>query len=347
MRLSKCGKNSDYSWVEALSKHKEPIKDQEEHLLSKIDGPENIENVLEESTEATFNVAAPKKTNAQVIQEAAIELQNRNEERRRFAEVETIKNKLAINEVDPVALGIVSKENWEKCQDASDAEKIAKVAAQKQLGIVKNSWQAKAMEPRKVSMHYDPETSKTGQIMSNSSMTEDNQPVVSRQIPATSNSIFDPHRLDRQASEENAHDKAVGQIRKDRSERESASKNWRNETHAIPEDLKVMKGQAVGKANSFETVETRYHAPKNQVSMADNITGATPDEIREKLTQLFMEKIPDHKQEIRDENKARKEAIQRKEPSAEENKAWEKVQKPVSTSDIQKKLTELWLGKSE
>jgi len=347
MRLSRCGKNSDYSWVEALAKHKEPIKDQEEHLLSKIDGPENIENVLEESTEAAFNVAAPKKTNAQVIQEAAIDLQNKKEERQRLAEVEVIKNKLAVNEVDPVALGVVSKENWEKCQNASEAEKIAKIAAIKQLEFVKNSWQTKAMETRQTNMRYNPETSRTGQIMSSSSMTEDTAPIVSRQIPVTSNSIFDPHRLDRQAAEENAHDKSIEQIRKDRSERESASKNWRNETHAIPEDLKVMKGQAVGKANSFETVETRYHAPKNQVSMADNISGATPDEIREKLTQLFMEKIPDHKQEIRDANKARKEAIQRKEPSAEEKKAWEKVQKPVSTSDIQKRLTELWLGKSE
>jgi len=346
MRLSRCGKNSDYSWVEVLAKHKEPIKDQEEHLLSKIDGPENIENVLEESIEAAFNVAAPKKTNAQVIQEAAIDLQNKKEEQQRFAEVEVIKKKLAVNEIDPIALGVVSKEDWEKCQNISDAEKIAKISAQKQLDFIKDSWQKKAMEPRQANMHYNPETSRSGQIMSNSSMTEDNVPVISRQIPATSNSIFDPNRLDKQASEENKHDKSIEQIRKDRSNRESASKNWRNETHAIPEDLKIMKGQAVGKANSFETVETRYHAPKNQVSMIDNISGATPEEIKEKLSQLFIEKIPDNKQKILDANKARKEAIQRKEPSSEEKKDWEKVQKPMSTSDIQKKLTELWLGKS-
>ena len=107
-----------------------------------------------------------------------------------------------------------------------------------------------------------------------------------------------------------------------------------------------MKQSAIAKANSFETIENRSRVPSNQISMADDISGDSPQTIKEKLAQLFT-RIPDKKQDSREANQARKESIQREQPSQEEKRAWEKNSKPVSTSDLQKKLVELWIGKSE
>ena len=346
MKLSRCGEN-DYSWVDALSKSKQPIKNKEEHLLAQVDKKENIEGALEGAAEAAFGVPAPQKSNTELIQEASIKIQQERRQQELSKEIDTIKQKLADNKVDPVALGIVEKEKWTTCQDPSEIEKIAKVAAKKQIEVIKNGWQKAAMEPRRSEMKYDPMTSREGRIMSSGSTTEDGAaPVISRQIPANSASIFDPNRIDKMASEENAHDKSVRESRESKASQKEASKNWRTEEHQIPEDLNIMKQSTVAKATSFETVENRSRVPSNQISMADDISGNSPEEIKAKLSQLFT-RVPDTKQEIREANKARKESIQRKEPSKEERREWEKNSKPMSTSDLQKKLMELWIGKQE
>ena len=346
MRLSKCGEN-DYSWIDALSKSKQPIKDKEEHLLSQVDGKEVVEGALEGTVEAAFGVAAPRKSNAEMIQEASVKIQQDRRQQQLSKEINTIKQKLADNNVDPVALGVIEKDKWTNCQDPSEIERIAKVAALKQIEFVRNGWQKKAMESRTSDMKYDPMTSREGRIMSSSSSTEDGvAAVIDRQIPANSASIFDPNRIDKMASGENAHDKSVKESREAQNAKKESSKNWRTEEHIIPEDLNIMKQSAIAKANSFETIENRSRVPSNQISMADDISGDSPQTIKEKLAQLFT-RIPDTKQDIREANRARKESIQREQPSQEEKRSWEKNSKPVSTSDLQKKLVELWIGKSE
>lgn len=346
MRISKCG-DHNYSWIDALSESKQPIKNKEEHLLSQIENKEIVEGALEGAAEAAFGVPSNKKSNKELIQEASVQIQHEKAEIELNKEINSIKNKLADSKVDPVALGIVSKDKWNNCKDTSEIEKIAKVAALKQIEVSKRVWEKEALTNKKSNMKYDPTSSREGKIMSSASSSEDGvTAVLARQIPSNSASIFDPNRIDKMASEENLHDKSVKESREDKTSKKEASKNWRTEEHNIPEDLNLMKQSTIGKANSFETIENRSRVPSNQISMADDVSGKSQAEIKDKLAQLFT-RVPDTKKDIKEANQSRKESIQRKQPSLEERHEWEKNSKPTSTADLQKKLMDLWTGKSE
>lgn len=337
-------RSSDYdsmSWVDALLKRKQPIRDKEAHLLSQIGKGEQVDGALDKACEAAFGTPSKEISSEEAIHMASRDIQDQRATDARTALVNDVKVKLSNHGVDPVALGVVSKDDWDKCNDHEAAERVAKQAVERQIKAKRESWQADAMTPNNRSMLFDPARSRGGQVSSTAAAMEDSAQVFSRQMPSNAASIFDPFRLDRMASEEeNAHDKSIQDSRKASMDRRNAHNNWRTKDHEIPEDFQPMCSGAIQKSGGCDSLVPSGKVPSNQVSMLDDVSASSPKEAKEKMAQLFESKVEDNLAKIREANKARKESISR---GPKDDKSWDKVSKPLSTKELHDKLIDLWM----
>lgn len=345
MKINKSGYDS-MDWASALSKSKQPIKDQEAHAISKIGKGEDVDNALQKAAEAAFSLPSNEKmTNAEAIKAASKNIQDERAESMRQGAIDDVKAKLANHDVDPVGLGLVTKAEWDNCPDVETATQIGRAAATKRIQNQNDAWQNKAMEPQNRNMKFDPESSRDGRISSTAAAMEDSAPIVTRRSPLNAPSIFDPFKLDRLAAEQNEHDEAIRVSREAAKQKAEARKDWREASNTtVPEDFMPLHGGAISRSGGKDSSVFSSKVPKNQVSMMDNIpaSGASADTVKEEMKKLFESKVEDNGQRIKEANKARSESIQRP-VEKEDKKSWEKVSKPVSTKDLQARLVNLWL----
>jgi len=333
MRIRRDGYSS-LDWTDALSKKNQ--KDPEHEVA---EGSKEDDKALEQTAKIMYDLPTDKEAPKQALADASKQAADASAAAKEKQAVDAIKQKLSSHGVDPVSLGICSKEQWEAIPSAAQAEVVAKQAALKAKQRAGKEWERRAAEElgsAKKGMKPDVETSKAGRIAPTTSMTDDtsNQRTA---VPANAASIFDPDRIAKMAEQPNAHDASVAASREREKSRQAEKKGWR--TEQVPDDVVPMKAGQVIKAGGEDRDVGRYKAPANQVSMADDIKGATPEEIREKLAGLFTTRIPDTAKQIKDANAERKAQIQRPPEKKEEIK----VQKPVSTKDITSKLAEMWM----
>jgi hypothetical protein len=262
---------------------------------------------------------------------------------REATHVANVKQQLARHGVDPVSLGIASQAEWDAVSNAKVAEDLAKKAALMVEKQQSKAWETRAAAelrdgPQRRSQSYDPASTREGRVMSTASMQDDIAPH-NPSAPLNAISMSDPERLDRLASEDNSHDLSVAESRRIAAEREKASLDWR--TAVVPDDLTPMKSATVIPSGGEDAAVGRYKAPANQVSMTDDISAASPDELQDKLAAMFSSRIPDTREQIRESNEERRASIQREEK--DRSREGMENQRPTSTRDIQNRLTELWL----
>lgn len=338
-------------WVKALEAAKKPVQKE----LSEQNEADYIENALEATASIAFGIPAKDESKREAMARASKEIADKAAEEHKFAASNEIRAKLSEAGIDPVALKItvreangvqrpITKEEWEGASDARWVNKIATEAALEYEHQAKIAWENEAMQPsRKLSSKYDPETMMGGRIMSAAGASDDTVDH-RRQIPANANSIFDPFKLDRFATAENAHDKAVAEKRqaaKDRIQEKKADLK--------PQDLgpAPMKAGAVQRSGGEDRDVFQQRAPSNKISMTDlqGTEKLTAEEMKEKLASLFT-RVDDNGEKIRAGNAERKASIQSKK---EEKKSWngewkgntpewEKLSKPTSTAELTKRL---------
>lgn len=346
MRISKSGLDGydGLNWMDALTGLKKPVKDQEQHAISKIDTEEDISNAVNNAANAAFGT--PKK---EMKQEERIQSSSRSILDKQAADLKTldanvIKQKLANSNVDPVALGVVKKEEWDSCTDPVRLDKFAREAAEMQIRANKNAWQANGIKPSNAPTGFDA-MSRGSKVMPSTAAgaADDNAPVISRQMPSNSNSIFDYLRLDKLAAEINKHDASVTTSKQTQADKAGKSKDWRTEKHDIPEDLPIMNGATVQKSGGHDHISDRYRAPSNQISIMDDISANSPEELKQKIEALFTDKVRDNQKLIREENAKRTEKISRK----IEEKSKIEITKPETTADKQKRFMDIWAPPSK
>ena len=336
---------SSMDWVDALRAKK---GDGEKYTPESSNAPEDIENVLERTIEATFNVATTEKTSRQAISEASQQISEKKAAASLNQQSSEIKRKLADSGIDPSTLGLkvdgkpLTKEDWEKASDPVWTETVAKKAALEFEKQKKNAWQDRAMQPSKYSKVFDVDRPMGGRIAPGGSHISE---VPQRtEVPANAASIFDPMRLDKMASEPNAHDESV----KASKARHEEMENGRAKASKAEFD-EIAKKQAAAPAMRYmggvipsggkDSSEFVHRAPANQISISDHVETLSPDELKQKLSNMFG-RVADTRTDIREANQKRQEAIQGKK---EKDKSWEKVAKPTTTSEIKDRLLNLWL----
>lgn len=302
-------------------------------------------NALENAANAAFNLPVSVESRHEAVIRASKEIANKAADEMKFSAANNIKTKIANSGIDPVALGVtirepngvqrpITKEEWEGASDARWVEQIATAAALEYEKQVKRSWEH-TTPAQNLSSSFDPETMRTGRIMSSTAANEDtcDRP---HQTPANSASIFDPFKLDRFANADNSHDKSVASKRAADQERQDEKKaQYKYEDPGV----EPMKQGHVHRSGGEDRDVFNQKAPRNQISMLDlnGTENLSPAQIKEKLSALFVAKIEDNGQKIKEANAKHKESIQRpKEP----DRTWEQLQKPLSTSDLAKKLME-------
>ena len=337
MKMSK-GQYGEMDWLDALKKVK-PQQEQEQKLAAMTENDEAMDSALQDTSNIVFGLP-DQRTKPEVINDASRESMDKAASTRLASEITGLKEKLNVNGVDPVALGVVSKAEWDSLADISKAEQVAKKAALLAEKNAKMSWQQRAADElsgktAKRTMDYDPQVDRIGRIAPATSRDDVNP--FNPQIPKNAASIADPKQIDKMASAPTEHDRSVMSIREEKARKQIEAAKAKYQTN-IPDDFTPMKSSAMIHSGGKDAEQTMYTPPKNQVSMNDDVSGASPEEIKEKLSKLFSDRIADHGQQIRDANADRKASISRPVQKKEE----EAPKSPTSTKDMQQRLIELW-----
>lgn len=316
------------SWVDALSGKKpiETIKDQ----IETADEADPAK-ALEMTSSILFGTPIQKESSEQTIRRHSEDVRRREVAKVNQDLTNDVKLKLSDAGVDPVALGVVKAEEWNSISDPEKATHIAKISAIKQQKKLSEEWQAEGMKPASpAKMNFDP-TMKGGRVMSSKAANEE-----TRGRPAT----FDPFKLDELASAANEHDDSVKRSRA-RVDEAKEAKRKSIEENQPPEDAALREG-SIRRSGGHDFESGRYRAPSNQVSILDTYGEGKipPEELKKRMQELFASKVPDAKSETKKAVEERREAIKR---PKEDDKSWEKVAKPTSTADLQKRLVSLWL----
>jgi hypothetical protein len=335
------------SWIDALAARSKP-KDPEVDL-GKQNEEEILGNSLESSAQVAFGLPIKAESKNEALLRASKEISEKQAEADLNAPANAIRAKMAAAGIDPVAIGIVittphgtrpiRKDDWETSADARWLNQVATAAAAEHEKIMDHAWEQHAMKPqRNLDCNFS-ETSRSGQIMSSKSTSDDS---VSKpeHLPQNASSMFDANRLDSFAAQENEHDKSVAASRQASKDREKEKKEQYKYEDPGVEPMKSGKIMASGGQDRDVFV---HRSPSNSVSMADDMGGGklSPEELKQRLSDMFASRIPDNRTSIREANDKRREEIQGKKKEAD--RSWEKPQKPLSTADIQKRLTDLWL----
>lgn len=274
----------------------------------------------------------------------------------------------------------LTKEEWNSATDSFFVEKIATAAATAYEENLRHGWedQAKNQPARHLSSNYDPMTMRDGRIMSSTAAGEDVCSSPSK-TPLNTNSIWDPFKLDRFAEGKTDHDIAVAKIRVDAEARLAERKMDFDANMALKSIGDPMKHGHIQHAGGQDRDVFVQRTPANQISMMDHLPSnqgddgkpLPPEVLKERLAAMFAAKIPDNGASIRAQNDTRKAEISRGYmrdgqgnivPTEQSSKyaldadgnvvvgkngrpvqSWETTTPPASTSDIQRRLTELWL----
>jgi hypothetical protein len=337
------------SWLGAIGSRP---KDQSSDVAQRSES--EVKDALQETAALAFGLPQRTEDKSDAITRAAHDIAEQGERSRTTAAVNSIKSKLAAAEIDPVALGVgfrmpngqvqkVTKEDWDRINDPMLAERIATMAAVEQEKQMKQAWQKDAVKPAQgLCSIFDAQMSRSGKIMSAAAANEDIAATAGI-VPANSTGILHPDRMDEFAKTETPHDKSVAAIRSSQKAREADKKAQLAELAAeAAKQPDAMKQGQVLHSGGLDSSVFAHRIPSNQVSIADTAgTGTmTQLQIKESLSKLFTTRVPDNGQSIREANKAHKEEIQGKE---QKDRSWEQVQKPLSTSELSKRLADaLW-----
>lgn len=307
---------------------------------------EAAKNVVERAAEAAFKIQPKEESNEQRIRRASLEIEEQKAAARDLEYCARLRDKLAARNIDPVALGITTKAEWENSMSPSWIEAVAKHAALAYEKHVSASWEERAVSRQAPQVRPDVETSMAGRIMSSAGANEETRGQTSR-VPANANSILDPDRLAKLFTQPNAHDEAIEERLASRKAREQMKKD-----ELAPRDLgpAPMKDGSISRSGGKDCEAFVQRVPKNQISMTDNLgdtSRMSREEMAEKLSQLFTSKVPDSGQEIRQQNAERKQSITRQ--AEGDRREWDSEEhlRPQSTSDLQERLMRLWLPPGE
>jgi hypothetical protein len=298
------------NWVDALKEAKKPRNYEER--LAEAEEKDVVDNALEQTVEAVFNVPTSEETSKEAITRASKDIQD---------------------VVSRDANESVSKFRNDRNEQKKEVEVTANRAQQKK------EWQEQVLKAVQPDKGFNPEVSKAGKITSSASGEEDSTGR-KMNVPVNANSIFDPFRLDKLATEENERDKLV---KDSREEHEARSQKWAKEaTEGTPgSPISMNEGARIMRSGGQDQAAFVQRVPSNQISMLDvKDDGASKDQRTESIKELFSKKVQDIKADSQKAAQERKENIQRKK---EEDRSWEKVATPQNTSDISRRLMELWL----
>lgn len=244
----------------------------------------------------------------------------------------------AVRHASKEILESVHEQEIKQAEESLRSDRFKPLVAPVDRSWEKNQGQAKS------SVEFNAETTRSGKITSAGEIQQNE--AQKTPLPQNSNSIFDPFRLDALAAEGTAHDRMIEERRAEKAKRHAeifeADRKAREESLPPPE-VKHLQGGKVHSLAGIGNSEFRHKVPANKVSMLDDIgpKDATPEQLKESLQNLFTQKVPDTRTQIREANEKRKEEIQR--PSPEKDKSWEKVEKPLSTAELTRRLTDKWL----
>jgi len=295
---------------------------------------EVVENVMSQTCEAAFGTK-PEDTTEQKIRQTAKTGMEEHAQIQNMAYCDAIRNKLKDRGIDPVALNVVSKKDWES-NDPSLIEGIAKnsiIAASK---VKDRSWETVAPAKHRSALDVD---DKSGKVMSIGGREHYNDKPYN--IPMNANSIFDPNRLDRMAAENNEHDRLIQENKKNKTDKQAERKESLKQTD-IPNDFHGMSSSRIIPSASSEKEVFVQRVPKNQLSIMDNLeqhSSKKPEEMKEVMSDIF-NRVEDQKTKTQKANVERKNKIR---TEAEKDRSWEKNEKGISTSDLAKKLMSLWI----
>ena len=322
-------------WVEAL---KARPKDQPTDLGMQKEA--DIEDALGSTANVAFGTPVRTEDKGQALIRASREIAENKAKQMDASEANSIREKLASASVDPVVLGVATKEEWASSNDPSWVKEVATKAALAQEKNLKHAWEKDVVQPSQhLSSTFDPMTMRDGRIMSSTAGANDETCSKPSRVPANAASILDPYRIDKLAAAKNEHDESVKTIRAAEKARIEGKKAELKPKEEGPEPMHGGKVVASGGLDSDVFVQ---RVPSNQVSMLDNLGDkkASPEEIKERLSAIFAARIVDHGQEIKEANAKRKEDIKGK---AEKDRSWEKVSAPLKTSDLTKRISDLWM----
>jgi hypothetical protein len=341
--INKSGYNN-MDWVLALKARKNPI-DYEAQLAS---SEECADNVVERTLEAAYNLPTTEETSAQALKRVSKEIQASQAAKEHKANVDFIRTALADRGIDPVALGVAKADEWTSSLDLEWVEKKATEAALLFEKKLSTAWEEEAKKSVSSSMGFDPKASKEGRIMPNFGTQDETCSRPSR-VPANANSIFDPFKLDRFAKEENAHDKAILAKRDQAAARaEKVAKERIESARVLPTEQKRNRGRVVPSGGSPTVEQFAQRTPANQISMSDDLAPKAGQSLKDRIAELFTDKVRDSKAKIQASQAERKQKITAKR-EGEGEKPWDSKEhlKPTSTKDLTERLKNLWMPESK
>jgi hypothetical protein len=336
--------NSSYdrlSWVDALASRDKPRDDRD--LANANEADVANEGTLERTASLAFGTRI-EETKNEALSRSSRQIFDDQVESAKLAKVTAIKKKLEENEIDPVALKIATKEEWDSVTDAGVAMDIATAAATEYERRLKHEFEQNAFKKQEVlSSRFQPEF-KSGRIMSATSGNEESG--IRGHIPANASSIFEPDRIDKFAEAENQHDMFVASLKKHLSDKvESRKKDLAPNLEGAPEPMNG--GKIFASKSDVPEVGGGMRVASNQISMHDvnGLEHLSQEDMKQQLEQMFMSRLPDAGEQIKVAAKERLDEIRpdREKARKEDRNSWEKVEKAKSTGELQQRLTNLWL----
>jgi hypothetical protein len=330
------GSYSSLEWVDALAARAKKA-DIEAEIASSTE-EEAAQNALQRTAQIAFGDNETKVPGPdERLGTASRNIQDKVAKSKIDHAISAVKAKLAARGIDPVTLGIVKdKREWDGMDDLDRVDEVAKLAAIKFAKELSRQWEHQSSSTK--ASAFDAETSRMGRIMPATAAGDDSVGRPSR-VPSNANSILDPGRLDRAAAENNEHDEAIKAAKKRATDRE-AEKRADMAPKDLPED--IMKSGRVIASGGQDSTANVHRVPRNQLSILDNVDGKnlSPEDLKKKLQDIFASRIPDTQGAIREANEKRREAIQK---PKEQDRSWEKPSKATSTSELSKRLMNLWV----
>jgi len=264
---------------------------------------------------------------SQVVASASKALADQRSAEGASSAILTIRTKLADGGIDPVALGVASKDEWEGCSDPAKAERIAKAAALESKEQAKRSWEHSEVQPaRTLSSRFDPMTSKGSIVMSCFAPSDDSVGRPSR-VPQNANSIFEPDRIDKFANEKNEHDESVAASRQRKADGEAKRKE------ALLKDVKdapeQMSGSRIVPSGGMDRDVFAHRLGPTQISIMDTLGSGTlsREDMKGWFQENFFSKVEDKKSETKQANEDRRKAIQ---GERTKDREWEQVGKQTT-----------------
>lgn len=338
--LTKSGNYGGLSWVDALAARDKPRDDR--NLATANESDVINEQTLEKTASLAFGTRIEETKNEALSRSSRQIFDDKVEAAVRSA-VASVKQKLEDNGIDPVAMKIATQKEWDEVSDETTARAIATAAAEEYERRLRHEFEGNAFrKQQQLSSVFNPER-KAG-IMSAGSQGETDG--LRGRIPANAASIFEPDRIDTFAAAENQHDMFVASLKKELlDKKESRKKDLTPDFKDAPEPMR--EGKMFSSAGDIPDVGGGMRVPSNQISMNDvaGLGHLSQADMKSRLEQMFMAKLPDSGETIKAEAKKHREEIRpdREAARKEDRKSWEKVEKAKGTAELQQRLTKLWL----